>query len=104
MGLRLDRPTVLAEPGKTAEVELDPRRGDGLKGPATIEVEIPRGVKGVSVQPLTIAADMKTGALKLQFAADAHGPFPSPLTIRATILDGGKAVTAERTLQLVPRR
>ena len=81
LGLRLDRPTVLAEPGNTATVTIEVRRGEGLKGPAKIDVEIPRGVKGVSASPATIAVDADSGALKLKFSSDARGPFPSPITI-----------------------
>ena len=66
-----------------------------------MDVLIPRGVKGVSVQPVKVAADAGAGTLKLHFAADARGPFPMPLTVRATVLDGEKPVTAERTLELV---
>lgn len=104
LGLRIDRPTVLAKPGKTAEVKLDLRRAEGLKGPAIVEVLIPRGIKDVSSQPLTIAADAQAGTLKLQFGPEARGPFPSALTLRATIFDAGKPVTAERTLELVAPR
>ena len=46
LGLRLDRPTVLVEPGKSAECKFDVRRGDGLTGPATVDVVIPRGHQG----------------------------------------------------------
>jgi hypothetical protein len=104
LGLRLDRPTVLAERGKTAEVTLDLRLGERLKGDAKIEVVIPRGVTGVSAESVSISAGAQTATLKLRFGPDARGPFPSPVTIRATILDGGKPVTAERTLELVSPR
>jgi hypothetical protein len=104
LGLRIDRPTVLAGPGKTAEVRLDVRRGEGLKGEAKIEVLIPRGVTGVSADSGSIGVGDQTATLKLRFGPDARGPFPSPLTIRATVLDGGKPVTAERTLELVSPR
>jgi hypothetical protein len=102
LGLRIERPTVLVQPGGTAEVKLDLRRGEGLTGAATIEVLIPRGVNGVSAQPVKIEANHGVATLTLHFAADARGPFPSPLTLRATVLDGTKPVTAERTLELVP--
>src|SRR5262249_29869259 len=101
LGLRIDRPTVLVEPGKTAEVKLDLRRGEGLKGEAKIDVVIPKGVVGVFAESASIAADVQTATLKLKFGDDARRPFASPLTIRAVVLDGGKPVTVERTLELV---
>ncbi len=104
LGLRVDRPTVLVEPGKVVEVKLELHRGEGLKGAATVEVMLPRGMAGVSAQPLSIVADSHSASLKLQFTRDARGPFVAPLTLRATIADHGLPVTAERTLQLVAPR
>ena len=104
LGLRLDRPTVLADPGKSVELNVEVRRGDGLAGPATVEAIIPRSVKGVSAEPVRIAGDTSAGSLALRFAADARGPFLAPLTIRATVLRDGKPVTAERKLELVAPR
>jgi hypothetical protein len=103
LGLRLDRPTVLVEPGKTADVKFEVRRGDGLLGAATVEVVVPRSVKGVSAEPLRLG-DATAGTLTLRFAADARGPYPAPLTIRATVVQDGKPVTAERKLELVAPR
>lgn len=104
LGLRLDRPTVLVEPGKAATVRVTVRRGEGIKGEATLELVVPRGVSGVSGSSRKIPASAEEGTLTLQFAADAGGPFASPVTVRATVLDGGKPVIAERKLELVPVR
>jgi hypothetical protein len=101
LGLRLDRPTLLAELGKTATVRVSIRRGEGVGGPAVIDVLIPRSVKGVSTDSARIAAGAESGSLILRFADDARGPFPAPLTIRATVIQGGRPVTAERKLELV---
>jgi hypothetical protein len=104
LGLRIDRPTVLAEPGKTAEIQISLLRGEGLVGAATVDVVIPRGMKGISVQPIQIAKDQASGILKLHFGPDARGPFTMPLTLRATLLDGDKPVTAEKSLELIAPR
>jgi hypothetical protein len=104
LGLRLDRPTVLVQPGKSTDVRFDLRRGDGLTGPATVDVVIPRGVHGVSAEQVRVAADATTGTVTLRFAADARGPFPAPPTVRATLVQDGKPVTAERKLELVVPR
>jgi hypothetical protein len=101
LGLRLDRPTILVEPGKTTEVRVEVRRGEGLKGDATVELVLPK-VKGVSGESVKIAGD--SGVLKLVFGPDARGPFTMPLTVRATVMDGTKPVTAERKLELVVPR
>jgi hypothetical protein len=104
LGLRLDRPTVLVEPGKSLELKIDVHRGEGLVGPAAVEMLIPRNVKGVSAEPVRIGAGSTGGTLTLRFAADCRGPFPSPLTVRAVVVNDGKPVTAERKLELVAPR
>ena len=100
--LRIERGTVLVEPGTSAELKINVRRGDGIKGPANIEVIVPRGIKGVTA--LAFRVENEGGLLKIQFDKDARGPFPMPLTIRATVMDGDKPVTAERSLELVGPR
>jgi hypothetical protein len=104
LGLRLDRPTVLAAPGGSAEVKFEVRRGDGLTGAVAVDVLIPRSVKGVSAERVRLGSDASTGTLTLRFAAGARGPFLAPLTVRATLVQDGKPVTAERTLELVAPR
>jgi hypothetical protein len=104
LGLRLDRPTVLVEPGKTATVRVSVRRGEGIKGEATLELIVPRGVSGVSAASFKVPANVEEGTLALQFAADARGPFANPVTVRATVLDRGKPIIAERKLELVSVR
>jgi hypothetical protein len=104
LGLRLDRPTVLVEPGKSFELKIEVHRGEGLVGSAAVEVLIPRSVRGVSAEPVRIRADSTSGTVTLHFAANCRGPFPSPLTIRAIVMQGGKPVTAERKLELVAPR
>ncbi|HEX3147085.1 MAG TPA: hypothetical protein VHR66_03325 [Gemmataceae bacterium] len=101
LGLRLDRPTVLVEPGKSAAIKIEVRRGDGLAGDALVEVLIPRSVKGVTAASTRVTAATSSGIVTLQFAADANAPFPAPLTLRATVMVDGKPVTAERKLDLV---
>jgi hypothetical protein len=104
LGLRLDRPTVLVEPGKSLDLKIDVHRGEGLVGPASVDVLIPRSVQGVSAEPVRIGADSTSGKITLRFAVDCRGPFPSPLTVRAVVLQDGKPVTAERRLELVAPR
>ena len=58
----------------------------------------------MSASPARIPADASAGTLTLRFTADARGPFPAPLVVRATVLQGGKPVTAERKLELVAAR
>jgi hypothetical protein len=100
--LRLDRPTVLVEPGKMATVRVTVRRGEGIKGEAKLDLIVPRGVSGISAESVKVLQTAENGSLTLKFAADALGPFPSPVAVRVTVLDAGKPVIAERKLELVP--
>jgi hypothetical protein len=61
-------------------------------------------VNGVSAEPMKVAAESSTGTLTLRFAGDCRGPFPSPLTVRAVVVQDGKPVTAERKVELVAPR
>jgi hypothetical protein len=99
LGLQLDRPAVLVESNKSVEVKVQVRRGDGLAGDATVEVIVPKEVRGVTAKGVTIRGD--DGTVRLTFGPAARGPFPLPLLVRATVLDRGKPVTAERALELV---
>ncbi len=99
LAIRLDRPTVLVEPNTSVELKVTVSRAKGLAGDAKIEVLVPREIAGVSAKPIAVAGEV--GTLRLEFGPTARGPFVRPLTIRATVLDGGKPVIAERTIELV---
>lgn len=102
LGIGIDRETLRIEPGIEVTLNVKVSRGEGLVGPAQIEASIPAHFKGVSAARLEIPASANDGKLTLRFAKEAIGPFNAPLLFRATVLDRGLPVTAERKLELVP--
>jgi hypothetical protein len=90
-----ERASLLATPGKAAEVPVRVARGKGLKGTVNVELIVPPHIKGISADAVTIAADKEQGALIIRFADKVQGPLSMPLLIRATLMDKGDPIIAE---------
>jgi hypothetical protein len=104
LGVELGRESVAAEPGKTVSLSVRVARGKGLSGAAKVELVIPRHVRGVTAEPVTIAADRDVGELRIRYADGSLGPFNMPLVVRATVLEGGRPVIGEAKVELVSGR
>jgi hypothetical protein len=100
LGLEIDKPSLRTVPGGNVAVTVRIRRGKGLQGPARIELAASAQVRGISAEPITIAADQDHATLTLRFAADARGPFV-PLVLRATIMEKDQPVIAETKLEVL---
>jgi hypothetical protein len=88
--------------GKTIAMPISFARGNGLAGPVTVKLVVPRHIRGVAAKPVVVAAGETKGTLSVQFAESGCGPFNMPLTIRATLNKDGKSpFTAETYLSLV---
>ena len=105
LGLRLDRPTVLVEPGKTADDQVRPpprrrpdRAGDRGRGHS-------RGRQG-RVGGAGAGARRRGGRdMTLRFAADCPRAVPVAADDSGgCVMQDGKPVTAERKLELVAPR
>jgi hypothetical protein len=96
LGLELGRTSLRAAPGGEATLAFTVQRGEGLSGPAKVEV-LPAA--GVSAEPVTVAGDKNDGVLRLRFAKERP---PGAATIRATIIDRGQPVVAEASVEIVP--
>jgi hypothetical protein len=104
LGVERDRATLRAEPGKTVELAVRVSRGKGLVGPVKVELIVPEHLHGLGGGPVEVAAGEARAVLPIHFAADASGPYNMPVTIRATLLDGGKPVVAETRVEILPVR
>jgi hypothetical protein len=102
LSVESDRATLRADPGKTVEVAVRVSRGKGLTGPVKVELLVPEHVRGLAGGPVEVAAGETRAVLPLRFAADAAGPYNMPVTVRATLLDGGKPVVAETRVEILP--
>jgi hypothetical protein len=87
-----------AEQPSDVQIQLD--RDAAVTGPVRIELLVPPHMRGVSAEPIVVAAGETAGTLRLRFAADA-GPFNFPLTLRAVHGEGLNQVVAETALEIV---
>jgi hypothetical protein len=101
LGVELGRESVAAGPGKAVSLAVRVARGKGLRGAAKVELVLPRHVRGVTAEPLVIAADRDAGELRVRFAGGALGPFNLPLVVRATVLEDGRPVIGEAKVDFV---
>jgi hypothetical protein len=102
LGVEVGRESLAAEPGKGVSLSVRVARGKGLTGAAKVELVVPRHVRGVTAEAVTVSADKDRADLRIRFAAGPLGPFNMPLTVRATVLDGGRPVTGEAQVEIVP--
>jgi hypothetical protein len=94
LGLELDRASLRIEPGQTAQIQVRIARGQGLEGPAKVEL-LADG--GINAEPITIAAEQNSGTLLIRATKDASGSRTA--VVRATVLSNGKPVLAEAKLE-----
>ena len=99
--VRLDRETLRVQPNSEVVLDLKLSRGEGITGPAAIELVMPAHFKGVSAPRLELPAGANEGKLRFRFGSDVIGPFNAPLLIRAVVKERALPVTAETKLELV---
>lgn len=105
LSIDVGRKTQMLQPGQSVSLPVRVERGTGVSGEARVELVVPRHIRGVTAEPLLIAASESTGTFTLQFDDAACGPFNQPLTVRATVLkDGELPFVAEAKLEIVPGR
>ena len=102
LSVDLGKKSVAVTAGQSVTVPVRVGRGTGIVGPAKIEVIVPRHMRGVSAQPVTVPAEAETADVRLEFAPDTPGPFNQPLLVRATVLKNNDIpFVAESKLELV---
>jgi hypothetical protein len=105
LSLDLERQSVTAAPGKSAELRLRVGRGTGVTGDIRIELIVPALARGVSAEAVTIPAASDAGTLALRFDSADAGPFNMPLIVRAKAVRGDQTpVIAEAHVEIVSRR
>jgi len=100
LAMELDRTSLTVVPGNRVVVPLHIRRGQGVSGPVKIEMVLPEHMRGLSADPVTIAAGGEDAALAIRCGSGPLGPFNMPVTIRATIVQNGEPVIAEGKLEI----
>ena len=86
--------------GKLA-IKVSVSRTNGFKGPVTLSLPLPPGVKGLSAAPVTIPAGKKDGVLTVVAAKDATTGTIANMVARATMqFEGKAAVDAPITIKV----
>jgi hypothetical protein len=98
LGLELERGSLRAERGGEVALPVRVQRGEGLSGPATVEL---LSIPGVRCETVTIAANQSAGVLRLHFDKAAQLK-PTTAVVRATVQDAGRPVVAEAKVEIVP--
>jgi hypothetical protein len=102
LGVEAEKTSLTAARGRSVPVSVRVSRGKGLEGPVKLELILADHVRGVSAEPVVLAADQSRATLTLRFDKDAAGPFNLLAVLRATLTDKGGPVLAETKLEIVP--
>lgn len=94
LGLTPGQASLTAAPGQAVDVAWTVARGKGLQGP--VKIELLNGPRGISADPIEIAAGVNQGKAAVRVAADYRGPARAPLTFRATLVDGTPVIAEAR--------
>jgi hypothetical protein len=92
--------SLLVEPGKEATVPLQIKRDRTITSPIRLELVLPRHVRDISAEPLTVPAGTDSVEFRIRFGP-SPGPLNMPLLIRATAEKNGDSVVAEATVEAV---
>ena len=87
--------TTAVRPGTTVDIPVTVARTGGFTGP--LEVTAPELPPGVSLSPLTLAADATRGTLTLSVAPDASLPMPTDVPFQ--VIGGGQLRRSYLTLR-----
>ncbi|MBP90360.1 MAG: hypothetical protein CMJ64_27250 [Planctomycetaceae bacterium] len=100
MSVRAVRTSVRAESGKTFDLGIQVARGVLKPAPVKIELLLPKHMRGIEAEPITIPTDKNAGSFSIRFG-ETFGPFNMPVVIRATTIRAGDPVIAETELEFV---
>ena len=96
-----DRKTFTAVPGSEMIVEVQLKRDRSITSPVKLELVVPKHIRDVTAEPVTLPAGTDSGQLRLRLGA-APGPFNMPLRIRATAEREGQPIIGESEIELTP--
>ena len=97
---KLDREEIAVQAGGTADLAVAVERKFGFTGPVSLEAAAATPVAGLTVKPVTVAADAATGTLQV-VTAPTTPPGTFTLAVKGKMPFAGKDVTFERKLAVV---
>lgn len=101
MSVRLERSSLLARAGMTAEIPVTVQRGPAITGPVRIELVAAAHMKGITCEPQEVPADSDRAILRVEFSSEQPGPFNMPVIVRATAGPTDRPWRAEAPLTLI---
>jgi hypothetical protein len=100
MSVHLPQTSLRAMPGTEVRLPFEVRRGNGVNGVVTVQLEIPQHMQGLTVASVLLPPDQSAGELILKFASGPLGPWNMPLKVSASCQPDGKLVRAEAILSV----
>ena len=80
--------SIRREPNGEVRIPFRVARGNGLRGPVRVDLQVPKSVAGVVVDPVDVAEASTTGVMTLRFSAEATTQAaPKTLKLRASMPD-----------------
>jgi len=102
LSIRTGRKSLSTRSGGVVSLLVSVNRGTALSGPVTVQLLVPRHMRGISAEEIVIAANENQDMLTLRFAEGRFGPFNMPLTLRARMMDDrGYPVLSDTTFDVV---
>ncbi len=102
LAIEAERTSFAAVPGKSFDVAVRIKRGQGVEGPVELDIVVSPQMRGISSAKVTIAAKEERGTLIVTCAERLAGPFNMPVTLRATLRQNGDPIIAETKLDVQP--
>lgn len=102
LALDAARTSFTAVPGQALAVPVRVKRGEGLRGAVRLALIVPAHLKGLSAEPVMLAADRDEGRLLIRCASTLPGPFNMPVVLRATLTQDGARHVAEVKIDIQP--
>ncbi len=102
LALEAERTSYAAVPGKSFEVPVRIKRGQGIEGPVELDIVLESHMRGISAKKISIAAKEERGTLVVVCSDQLTGPFNMPVVLRATLRRNGEPIVAEVKLDVQP--
>ena len=96
-----DRKSFTAAPGGELVVDVQIKRDRQVASPVKLELALPKHMRDISAEPVTLPAGTDSGQIRLRFGP-SPGPFNMPLLLRATAERNGEPVVGETEIEISP--
>jgi hypothetical protein len=96
-----DRKSIAAVPSSEVVVEIQLKRDRSITSPIKLELIVPRHMRDVSAEAVTLPAGTDSGQLRIRLGA-SPGPFNMPVRLRATAEKDGAPILGESEIELTP--